>query len=403
MAADAEQVWKRQLRQLVENNDLAGLQEAHRNGQNVALRDMDVEGHSVLTLAACRHLLPIVEFFLEEVPALHDMEVVAACIEVLCSWTRTNNPIHLETLSCLMTRRRQRRIRYVVVLQGAFKVLHNCPKEFLVQFCEVALRAVPELCRDISLNMVLYEQTEVYWRLLSRGMPLNDLWPVNSDDYPYSKYYVADSLFDIYFTYGCLFTIHTSSRNKITKMTIQAANGEASPAVLYVIQNFPTDLYDDVFKYLILAGFTMSPASIQRMANVEIDKAAELIRWYKDFHSRPHSLKHLCRLCVRKHLQYNVVYAVQQILLPEDLKRYLLITDPDSYWTAVACCLLLTHAGCIVLGSSLLLDGVEWYNGTGSALYWKWDWVQLSGQVWVGFCPWVYTGFLLLLELDMLC
>ena len=201
------------------------------------------------------------------------------------------------------------------------------------------LRLAPELCRDVSLNLVLYEETDVYWQLLTRGMALNDLWPVHTDTEDIydnnptnnsTKDSMSHNLFDVYFTYGCLLTLHTGSRNKITKMTIQAANGQASPAVLHVIQNFPTDLDDEAFKYLMLAGFTLSPAAMQRMASVNIDKAAQLLKWYKDFHTRPHSLKHLCRLCVRAHLQSNVAHSVQQILLPEDLKRYLLITDPDA-------------------------------------------------------------------------
>lgn len=332
MAAEAEEEasWKTQLRQMVQGADLPALKEAHKNGQNLAIT-LDDAGNSALSLATRMAHDEMVDFFLEALgPALGQEEVLSACITALHSLASSRNPHFLELLSRLMTSQKQQHIPYVVVLQAAFKILRAPPKDLLVLFCEMALKLAPELCRDISLNLVLYEETEVYWQLLTRGMSLNDLWPVNCEENPYSKYYMAHNLFDIYFTYGCLFTIHTSSRNKITKMTIQAANGQASPAVLYVIQNFPTDLYDDVFKYLMLAGFTMSPAAIQRMANVEIDKASELIRWYKDFHCRPHSLKHLCRLCVRTHLRTNVVHAVEQILLPEDLKRYLLITDPNS-------------------------------------------------------------------------
>lgn len=75
----------------------------------------------------------------------------------------------------------------------------------------------------------------------------------------------------------------------------------------------------------------MPPADIQRMANVEIDKAAELIRWYKQFYSQPHKLKHLCRLCVRQNLQYNVIYSLRQLLLPQDLYQYLLLGDICDY------------------------------------------------------------------------
>lgn len=334
MAAEAEEAsWKTQLRQMVQGGDLVALREAHRSGQNLALV-LDDAGNSALALATRLAHADLVHFLLEALgPALGQEEVLAACITALHGLAASRDPHFLPLLSRLMTARPpDPRIPYVVVLQAAFKILRAPPKDLLVLFCEMALKLAPELCRDLSLNLVLYEETEVYWQLLARGMALNDLWPVHcrGQEDPHSKYYMAHNLFDIYFTYGCLSTLHTSSRNKITKMTIQAANGQASPAVLYVIQNFPADLYDDVFKYLMLAGFTMSPAAIQRMASVEIDKAAELIRWYKDFHCRPHSLKHLCRLCVRTHLRTNVVHAVEQILLPEDLKRYLLITDPNS-------------------------------------------------------------------------
>ncbi|KAK7107446.1 hypothetical protein V1264_015378 [Littorina saxatilis] len=327
---EGEASWKTQLKQLVQSGDVAGLREAHRDGHNLGLV-LDDAGNSALSLATSMAHDEMLDYLLDTLGAsLGQEEVLSACITALHSLANSRNPHFLSLLSRLMTSR-PHLIPYVVVLQAAFKILRPPPKDLLVLFCETALKVSPELCRDVSLNLVLYEETEVYWQLLTRGMSLNDLWPVNCQENPYSRYYTAHNLFDIYFTYGCLFTIHTSSRNKITKMTIQAANGQASPAVLYVIQNFPTDLYDDVFKYLMLAGFTMSPAAIHRMANVEIDKAAELIRWYKDFHCRPHSLKHLCRLCVRSNLQYNVVHAVQQILLPEDLKRYLLITDPNTY------------------------------------------------------------------------
>lgn len=330
---EADAAWKTQLRQAVQNDDLALLKEFFKEGQNLSTV-IDEAGNTALTLATCLMHEDVVEFLLDILgPKLEQEEVLSACITALHSLARSRNTRYLHLLSTLMTSQRQHKphIPFIVVLQAAFKILRTPPKDMLVMFCEMALRLAPELCRDISLNLVLYEETECYWQLLNRGISLNDLWPVNCEENPYSKYYMAHNLFDIYFTYGCLFTIHTSSRNKITKMTIQAANGEASPAVLYVIQNFPTDLYDDVFKFLTLAGFTMSAAAVQRMANVEIDKAAELIRWYKDFHCRPHSLKHLCRLCVRRHLRSNVVHAVTQILLPEDLKRYLLITDPNSY------------------------------------------------------------------------
>nr|KAG5699379.1 hypothetical protein BaRGS_008287 [Batillaria attramentaria] len=90
---------------------------------------------------------------------------------------------------------------------------------------------MPDLCRTSLSTCVLYEETECYWQLLSHGISLNDIWPVNCEENPYSN------------------------RNKITKMTIQAANGEAlTRPVLYVIQNFPTDLYDDVFKFSLWPG-----------------------------------------------------------------------------------------------------------------------------------------------------
>lgn len=330
MAAD-EVAWKTQLRQTVQNRDLPELKELAKTGQNLNII-IDDAGNTALSLATCLAHEDMVEFLLETIGSMLEQEdILSACITALHSLANSRNTQYLHILATLMTSRGPLQLPYVVVLQAAFKILRAPPKDLLVLFCEMALRLAPELCRDISLNLVLYEETECYWQLLSHGINLNDLWPVNCEENPYSKYYMAHNLFDIYFTYGCLFTIHTSSRNKITKMTIQAANGEASPAVLYVIQNFPTDLYDDVFKFLTLAGFKMSPAAVQRMANVEIDKAAELIRWYKDFYRRPHSLKHLCRLTVRRNLRSNVVHAVQQILLPEDLKRYLLITDLNSY------------------------------------------------------------------------
>ncbi|PVD28350.1 hypothetical protein C0Q70_10937 [Pomacea canaliculata] len=327
---DVQAVWKSQLRQMVNSDDLPSLKEAFRNGQNLGMV-IDDSGSTALTLAISLAHEDVVDFLLQALkPVLEQEDVLSACLTALHSLARTRNTHYLQLLNTLMTCHPHLHIPYVVVLQAAFKILQAPPKDMLVLFCEMALKLSPDLCRDISLNLVLYEETECYWQLLSRGVSLNDLWPVNCSELG-SKDYMAHNLFDIYFTYGCLFTVHTSSRNKITKMTIQAANGEASRAVLHVIQNFPTDLYDDVFKFLTLAGFTMSQAAVQRMANVEIDKAAELIRWYKDFHCRPHSLKHLCRLCVRQHLRFNVVHAVQQILLPEDLKRYLLITDPNSF------------------------------------------------------------------------
>jgi hypothetical protein len=268
--------------------------------------------------------------------------MLSACLVALDTLSSTRDIHYLDLLRKVVHNQRQlcrRHIPYVVVLQAAFKILRPPPKDLLVSFCEMVLHLAPELCRDVSLNLVLYDETEVYWQLLSRGKSLNDIWPVHEDRDLDEEAVSASgaaggrplpNLFDVYFTYGCLLTLHTFSRNKITRMTIQAANGAASPAVLHVIQNFPTDLHDDVFKYLMLAGFTLSPAAMQRMASANVDKAAQLLRWYKDFRTQPATLKHLCRLCVRSHLQTNVAHAVSQILLPEDLKRYLLITDPDS-------------------------------------------------------------------------
>ncbi|KAK7486589.1 hypothetical protein BaRGS_00022114 [Batillaria attramentaria] len=328
---DDKAAWTTQVRQAIQSGNLEGLKELTKTGQNLDTM-IDDDGNTALSLATYLGHEEMVGFLLQtHGSSLSREDILSSCLTALYTLASTRNTQYLHILVTVMTSRSRTQLPYVVVLQAAFKILRTPPKDLLVLFCETALRLMPDLCRDISLNMVLYEETECYWQLLSHGISLNDIWPVNCEENPYSKYDTAHNLFDIYFTHGCLFTLHTSSRNKITKMTIQAANGEASPAVLYVIQNFPTDLYDDVFKFLTLAGFKMSPAAVQRMANMTINTAGHLIRWYKDFYCRPQSLKHLCRLTVRQNLRTNVVHAVQQILLPEDLKRYLLITDLSSY------------------------------------------------------------------------
>lgn len=331
------------LKHAVEQADLPALKEAHQNGQNLSVV-LDDNGNTPLSCAINLGIDDVVDFLLEVLgPQLSQDEMLTACLASLDTLSSTRDTHYLDLLHKVLSNQRKlcrRHIPYVIVLQAAFKILRPPPKDLLVKFCEMVLRLAPELCRDVSLNLVLYDETEVYWQLLSRGMSLNDIWPVHEEQdregegVGSSSSKSGDStlpnLFDVYFTYGCLLTLHTFSRNRITRMTIQAANGSASAAVLHVIQNFPTDLHDDVFKYLMLAGFTLTPSAMQRMASANIDKAAQLLRWYKDFRTQPCSLKHLCRLCVRSHLQTNVAHAVSQILLPEDLKRYLLITDPNS-------------------------------------------------------------------------
>ncbi|CAG5126283.1 unnamed protein product [Candidula unifasciata] len=294
---------------------------------------LDDLNNTPLILASHLGLENMMTYIVLNEPSLHEEDIIATATEILHKLAHTRDTSFLGHLNTLVQcwNSRNSVIPYTFIVQAAFKILRAPPKDLLASFCENALKLMPDLSQDISLKLVLYEETECYWKILHEGMHLNDLWPINCEENRYSKYYTTHSLFNIYFNYSCLFTIHTSGRNKITKITIQAANGPASPSVLYVIQNFPTDLYDDVFKYLILAGFKMPPADIQRMANVEIDKAAELIRWYKQFYSQPHKLKHLCRLCVRQNLQYNVIYSLRQLLLPQDLYQYLLLGDVCDY------------------------------------------------------------------------
>jgi hypothetical protein len=281
--------------------------------------------------------------------------------DILEQFNSTADPIHLQTIKSEL---------YHELIVGNFEGdKYTVWKKFLTDVftvCQHNVEALTSICELIIQRasgddilgklwreqFVKSEQVDCYWLLLSRGHSLSDIWLVpkygsilnngaeksdnletvtECDDSLYEKMCIDCKTNRIMRRLGRILQYEMS--HKYVNITIRAADRARTHVLKYFLNEFPIkffceEIYSPLFYILKLAGYNLSTGFLSSLIEVDLPGHQLLGRWYRTYHSKPRTMKELCRYRIRQSLETNILYGVSQLPLPELLRQY--VTLPPS-------------------------------------------------------------------------
>ncbi len=84
-------------------------------------------------------------------------------------------------------------------------------------------------------------------------------------------------------------------------------------------------------KLLYSAGVDPDPEDLYALTSHSEETDRQMFRWAKRLRYNPRQLKDLCRRTIRGLLNDNVLYQIEKIDIPTDIKEYVCIMDTDHY------------------------------------------------------------------------
>jgi hypothetical protein len=101
------------------------------------------------------------------------------------------------------------------------------------------------------------------------------------------------------------------------------------------VRNFALNLLNlreyGLIKLLYSAGVEPDAEDLYTLSVRNDDTDRLMFRWVKRLRFRPRQLKDLCRKIIRQTLSWNVLYLVEYLEIPSDVKEYICIMDTEYY------------------------------------------------------------------------